>query len=107
MSQRCGASLRCTAVVEIGYTRPGLAPAMRAAWAALERGELRYPPSLPSDARVLPNRASAGDGKCRLCRSPWLWAGVGATVAISSAVLIYLLGQEQPPPALTVDPGEF
>lgn len=107
LAQRCGASLRCTAVVEIGYTRPGLAPAMRAAWAALERGELRYPPSLPSDARVLPDRASAGDGKCRLCRSPWLWAGVGATVAISSAVLIYLLGQEQPPPALTVDPGEF
>lgn len=107
LAQRCGASLRCTAVVEIGYTRPGLLPAMGAAWAALERGELRYPPSLPSDPRVLPDRGGGSDGKCRLCRSPWLWAGVGATVAISSAVLIYFLGQERPPPALTVDPGEF
>lgn len=107
LAQRCGAGLRCTAVVEIGYARPGVAAAMRAALQALDRGELRYPPSLPSDARVLPDRGGGGDGKCRLCRSPWLWAGVGATVAISSAVLIYVLGQEKPAPVLTVDPGGF
>lgn len=107
LAQRCGGGLRCTAVVEIGYAQPGLPAAMRQAWATLARGELRYPPSLPSDPRVLPDRTAGGEGKCRLCRSPWLWAGVGAAVAVSSAVLIYALGQERPPPILTVDPGDF
>lgn len=107
LAQRCGASLRCTAVVEIGYTRPGLPAALREAWSALGRGELRYPPSLPSDSRVLPDRTPAGDGKCRLCRNPWLWAGVGAAVVVTSAVLIYTLGQEAPPPVLVVDPEDF
>lgn len=107
LAQRCGAALRCTAVVEIGYTRPGVAAAMREAWSALGRGELRYPPSLPSDSRVLPDRTAGGEGKCRLCRSPWLWAGVGAAVVVSSAVLLYALGQETPPPVLVADPGDF
>lgn len=107
LAQRCGASLRCTAVVEIGYARPGLPSAMREAWATLARGELRYPPSLPSDSRVLPSRTAGGDGKCRLCRSPWLWAGVGVGVAVTSAILIFALGQEEPNPVIIVDPGGF
>jgi hypothetical protein len=107
LAQRCGASLRCSAVVEIGYVRPGLRAALAAAWAALDRGELRYPPSLPSDSRVLPERTAGGGTRCRLCRSPWLWAGVGAAAVVTSAVLLYTLGQEPPPPVLVVDPGEF
>lgn len=107
LAQRCGNSLRCTAVVEIGYARPGLPSAMREAWSTLVRGELRYPPSLPSDSRVLPSRTAGGDGKCRLCRSPWLWAGVGVGVAVTSAILIFALGQEDPNPVVIVDPGGF
>ncbi len=107
LAQRCGAGLRCTAVVEIGYARPGLPAALREAQAALGRGELRYPPSLPGDSRVLPSRTPGGEDQCRLCRSPWLWAGVGVGVAVASAVLLFALGQEQPPPVLVVDPGDF
>ena len=76
--QRCaGAPARCSAVVEIGYgDRAGLAAAARAAWEAARAGELRYPPS------VLGDRGGRRDGKdrCKVCRSPWLWTGVGAAV---------------------------
>jgi hypothetical protein len=107
LAQRCGASLRCTAVVEVGYERPALDAALRAAWQALVRGELRYPPSLPSDSRLVPARAVAGEGKCRLCRSPWLWVGVGTATAVTTAVLIFTLGRDAPSPVLTVDPDDF
>jgi hypothetical protein len=104
LAQRCGTGLRCTAVVEIDYARPGLPAALREAWSTVGRGELRYPPSLPSDSRVLPSRTAGGDGRCRLCRSPWLWAGVG--IAVTSTILYFALSEEDPP-VLIVDPGDF
>jgi hypothetical protein len=107
LAQRCDGASRCSAVVEIGYARPGLGAAMRQAWATLARGELRYAPSLPSDSRVLPTRLVGGDSRCRVCRSPWLWAGVGTALAVTSAVLVIALGQSDPPPVVTIDPDTF
>ncbi|MBK7538895.1 MAG: hypothetical protein IPI49_26720 [Myxococcales bacterium] len=106
LAQRCDDRARCTAVVEVGYVRPGLSAALRAAWSALARGELRYPPSLPGDSRLQPSPTTAGDGKCRLCRNPWLWAGVG-TALVASAALIVVLAQDDPVPILVVDPDTF
>ncbi|MEZ4359091.1 MAG: hypothetical protein R3B48_02850 [Kofleriaceae bacterium] len=106
LAQRCGANLRCTAVVEIAFAARELAPAMRRAWAAVARGELRYPASLPSDGRLAPAPVIS-DRPCRVCRSPWLWGGVGVALAVTSAVLVLTLGQDDPPPVLTVDPGDF
>lgn len=106
LAQRCDARARCTAVVEVGYADRGLEPAVRAAWTILERGELRYPPSLPGDSRLTPTTAGGGDGRCKLCRSPWLWAGVGAALAASAALLV-VLAQDDPTPIVVVDPGTF
>jgi hypothetical protein len=107
LAQRCGAGLRCTAVVEVGYAGPGLPAAMNQAWAALSHGELRYSPSLPSDSRILADRLVGGGGKCQLCRSPWLWTGIGTALAVTSAVVIFALGQQDPAPVLTIDPDTF
>ena len=103
--QRCaGAPARCSAVVEIGYgERAGLAAAARAAWEAARAGELRYPPV------VLGDRGGRRDGKdrCKVCRSPWLWTGVGAAVA--AGVVLAILATSGPPPApvVGVDPSQF
>jgi tetratricopeptide (TPR) repeat protein len=107
LAQRCGSDLRCTAVVELGAAQSGLPAALSKAWAALERGELRYPPGLPSDSRLAPEPALRVARSCRLCRSPWLWATVAAAVAVTSTVLVLTLGQDGPPPILTVDPDDF
>ncbi len=106
LAQRCNSRPRCTAVVEVGFAEPGLPAAVRAAWALLQRGDLRYPPTLPIDNRLAPPRLTRGDQRCRWCRSPWLWGSVGLAL-VGSAVLLATLAADDPPPVLIVDPGDF
>jgi len=102
--QRCaGIPARCSAVVEVGFgDRSGLAAASRSAWQAVRAGELRYPPT------VLSERAGRTAGKrCELCRSPWLWTGVGAALVVGTVVTLVTTSTSRPSPVVGVDPGPF
>jgi len=103
--QRCaGAPARCSAVVELGYgDRAGLAAAARAAWEAARAGELRYPPVVLGDRG---GRAGSPE-RCKLCRSPWLWTGVGAAVVAGVALAIAATSGAKPAPVVGVDPSQF
>jgi len=102
--QRCaGAPARCTAVVELGYAdRSGVATAARAAWQAARTADLRYPPSVFGDERLIGSR---DDHHCRVCRSPILWGGVGVAVVATVITVIAVSSTSRPPPILTVGPG--
>lgn len=104
--QRCaGLPARCTAVVEVGYTdRSGLPSAAREGWQTVRTADLRYPPSVFADART---GEKPVDGRCRWCRSPILWGGVGAAALIGTIVVIAVVSSSQPPPVLGVDPDRF
>jgi hypothetical protein len=104
--QRCaGAPARCTAVVELGYgDRAGLAAAARDAWQAVRAAELRYPPSVLADPRLVGERVVH---RCELCRNPYVWAGVGAAAVIATVTTIAILSSTRPPPNVIVDPGSF
>ena len=101
--QRCGgAPARCTAVVEIGHgDRAGLAAAAREAWQAVQGGALREPPRVLGDVR----RPEPPPG-CQLCRSPLVWAGVGAVV-IGTVIAIVAASGSRPPPVVLVDGHDF
>ncbi|MDB4960050.1 MAG: hypothetical protein JWP01_49 [Myxococcales bacterium] len=102
--QRCaGVPARCSAVVDVGYgDRSGLAAAARTAWDAARSGDLRYPPS------VLGERdGQTDDGRCKACRNPWLWTGVGAAVVAATVITIAVVSGSQPPPIVGVDGGAF
>lgn len=103
--QRCaGVPARCSAVVELGHgDRAGLAAAARAAWDAARTGELRYPPSVLGERGGKP----ADDGRCKLCRSPGLWVGVGAAVVLGAIITIVATSGSTPPPIVGVDPDDF
>ncbi|HWO17412.1 MAG TPA: PEGA domain-containing protein [Kofleriaceae bacterium] len=94
---------RCSAVVELGYgDRTGLAAAARAAWDAARTGELRYPPV------VLGERGGrTGPERCKLCRSPLLWTGVGAAVVAGIALVVVATSGAKPAPIVGVDPSQF
>ncbi len=98
--QRCaGTPARCSAVVDVGYgDRSGLAAAARTAWDAARVGDLRYPPTVLGE-----HDGQVDDGKCKLCRSPWLWTGVGAVVIAATIVTIAVVSGSQPPPIVGVD----
>lgn len=102
--QRCaGIPARCSAVVDIGYgDRAGLAAAARQAWAAARAGELRYPPSILSERSRIED-----DGRCKLCRNPGVWVGVGAAVVLGGVLAYVALSSDKPPPRLTVDGRDF
>jgi hypothetical protein len=103
--QRCaGLPARCSAVVELGYgERSGLAAAARSAWEAARTGELRYPPTVLGalDDRI------AVDHRCKLCRSPWLWTGVGAAVLTGAVITLIATSGSKPAPVVGVDPSQF
>jgi hypothetical protein len=104
LAQRCvgsGAPAKCSAVVEIGFAPGGLAAAARSAWEAVRVGELRYPPS------VLGERATrGGTGRCKLCRSPILWGGVGAAV-VAGVIIVIATSGSKPAPVVGVDPMQY
>jgi hypothetical protein len=103
--QRCaGAPARCTAVVEIGYAdASGVFAAARSAWSALRTAELRYPPSVLDDPRVTERPVVAR--RCEVCRSPYLWGGVGAALVAGAITAIVLATESRPAPSLMVGSG--
>jgi hypothetical protein len=104
--QRCaGAPARCTAVVELGYAdRSGIAAAARSAWQSARAADLRYPPSLFGDSRLTGNIA---EHHCKLCRNPYVWAGVGVVAVAATIAIIVAASSSHPPPILDVPPGSF
>ncbi len=102
--QRCaGVPAKCSAVVEIGYgDRTGLAAAARSAWDAARAGELRYPPTVLGE---LGGRRD--DGRCKLCRKPGLWVGVGAAVLLGTVITLIAVSNSKPPPVVNVDGSQF
>ncbi len=102
--QRCaGAPLACSAVVDVGYDgEAALVGAARAAWDAARIGELRYPPSVfrERDGR-------RDDDRCRVCRSPWLWTGLGAAVVTATVLVIVAATADAPPTTVGVDGRDF
>ncbi|HTL38123.1 MAG TPA: PEGA domain-containing protein [Kofleriaceae bacterium] len=104
--QRCaGIPARCTAVVEVGYAdRSGLAAAAREAWADVATADLRYPPSVFNDSRVTGKKI---DDHCKLCRSPYLWGGIGLAAVVTTIVIVAVVSSSQPPPVLGADPTKF
>jgi hypothetical protein len=104
--QRCAAiPVRCTAVVEVGYAEAsGLAAATRESWQATRSADLRYPPSVLSDART---GGVPAPERCKLCRSPILWGTVGAVALIGTIVIVAVVSGSRPPPTVGVDPSQF
>jgi hypothetical protein len=102
--QRCaGLPARCSAVVELGYgDRAGLAAAARAAWEAARSGDLRYPPTV-----LVEREGKVAGGRCKWCRNPWVWTGVGAALVAGTVITIVALSGSQPPPVLNVDGTDF
>ncbi|MGE0550398.1 MAG: PEGA domain-containing protein [Kofleriaceae bacterium] len=103
--QRCARlPVRCSAVAEIGYAdRRGLAAAARSAWQAVLTAELRYPPTVLTER----GGALAPGGGCQLCRSPWLWTGVGAAVVIGAAITWGIVSASKPAPIVGVDGNQW
>lgn len=121
VGQRCrGVPIRCTAAVETRYPEPAdSARAVGELWAQLTDRALDGEPVVASDhtlwpaRRVEPTRrrrprARADDRRkrCRLCRSPWLWAGIGAALATTGTVL-WATRERVQTPVITVDPCAF
>jgi hypothetical protein len=107
--QRCAAgdaAARCTAVIEIGFAETaGLAAAARAGWAEVATAPLREPPGLLADPRLI--AGGHGDGRCAVCRSPWLWGGVATGVVLGAAAIWLATSGSRPPPIVGGDPGGF
>ncbi len=103
--QRCaGIPARCSAVVDVGYGDPsGLAAAAREAWAAVRVGELRYPPTVVGDRA----RSTPRYDRCRGCRSPWVWSGVGAALVIGAVVTAIAVSGGDRATTIVIDPGPF
>jgi hypothetical protein len=104
--QRCaGLPARCTAAIEIGYAdRSGIGAATREAWQSARTADLRYPPSVFGDPRATGKR---DDGRCKLCRSPILWGGVGVAAVVATVAIIAIVSSSRPPPVVGVDPTKF
>ncbi|MGE0872464.1 MAG: PEGA domain-containing protein [Kofleriaceae bacterium] len=103
--QRCAnRPARCSAIAEIGYPdRRGLPAAARSAWQAVLAAELRYPPTVLSE-RGGTLTASSG---CKLCRSPWLWTGLGAAVVVGAAITWAIVAASKPAPIVGVDGSQW
>ncbi len=104
--QRCaGIPARCTAIVELGYASPSQLPsAAHDAWAAVRSADLRYAPSLFGDPRLTGTRVAH---HCEVCRSPWLWGGVGVAAVIATVAIVVVATSAKPPPTVGVNPGAF
>jgi PEGA domain len=103
--QRCaGAPARCTAVVEIGYAdASGVFAAARSAWSSLRTAELRYPPSVFGDPRVIEPRVVVH--RCDVCRNPYVWGGLGALIVAGAITAIVIATESKPNPIVEVGSG--
>jgi len=104
--QRCaGLPARCTAVVELGYgDRSGLAAAAHEVWQAVRAADLRYPPSVLGDSRVAGEKIVH---HCEVCRSPWLWTGIGAAVLVGTITAVAVATASKPAPIVSTNPGGY
>ena len=101
--QRCsGTPVRCTAIVELGYGKGSLADALRAGLRDVAGEPARLAAAtVASDPRVGLDRAG---GRCRICRNPWFWAGVGAAVIAATAITIVATDEDPTVPEIVFDP---
>jgi hypothetical protein len=114
LGQRCtGVPVRCTRVVEIGFpNEAGLRAAAAALWRALGGEALTLAPVLLQDVRVVRGERPPGtvvdvrEPRCRWCRSPWLWVGVGAAALAGGAVVV-LTREADVRPVITIPECEF
>ena len=116
ISQRCtDVPIRCTRVVEIRYPNDdGLPQAARESWRQVADAPLVGPPIVASDARLWPepSRRAVEETprrpirRCRICRNPWLWAGVGAAV-LTTGTALWLTRDRERIPVIVVPPCEF
>jgi hypothetical protein len=99
--QRCaGLPARCTAIAEVGYgDRAGLPAAARSAWQEVRAADLRYAPSVLDGEKIVHH--------CSLCRSPWLWGGVGVAVVAGAIATIAIVSASRPAPIVSTNPGGF
>jgi hypothetical protein len=105
LMQRCaGLPAKCTAIVEVGYESGGLAAAAREAWTTVRAADLRYPPSVFADERLTGEHA---DDRCKVCRSPVLWGGVGVAAIVATVAIIAIVSSSRPPPVVGVDPTQY
>ncbi len=105
IGQWCGVvPVGCTAVVEVPAA--DLATAADQLWRALRdrRGAARAALQVPTDARL----AGGGErGGCRVCRSKWVWLGLGAGVLAGAAITTVLVTGDPARPSVVIDPGGF
>lgn len=118
IAQRCvGLPVQCTSVSDIRYVEhTALVAAAAELWAVLTDADPTHPLRVNSDptlwpARTTPpvtaKRATRPRDRCRWCRNPWVWAGAGvlATVAVTTALV--LTADSSQTPVITLDPCEF
>ena len=107
LAQRCaGSPARCTAIAEVTYgDRSRIRTAAQTLWRDLRGADLRQPPSLLGDARLV--RTQRGHGRCTVCRNPYVLAGVGAAIAVGTIAVVIAATASQPPPVVIVDPAAF
>jgi PEGA domain len=104
LAQRCvGIPAKCSAVVDIGFEVGGLAAAARSAWDAVRSGELRYPPTVLGERSGI----KVSGSRCQVCRSPWLWSGVGAALLLGTIVTVVVTSSSRPPPIVGIDPSQY
>lgn len=111
LGQWCsGTPVRCTPVVEIGFTDPAqLLAATQRLWRQLHDARRTGGPSLLADDRLVRAEHAPGQTSTRPRRwykSPWLWLGTaGAAIAVTSVIL--LSGDRDVQPIVDVDPCMF
>ncbi len=94
LGQRCqGQPAICTSVLEVGYPEGGLRAAADNLWRELGRGQLRFPPTLQVDARLIAGEKPPGEDPKKvakpLWKNRWLWLGVaGASLAAGAYLLL-------------------
>ena len=44
---------------------------------------------------------------CKLCRNPYVWAGVGVVAVAATIAIIVAATSSHPPPIVDVPPGSF
>lgn len=122
IAQRCVAPpMTCTEVVEVRFPRAqASASAAEELWSrVMAVSSFAHPPRIASEPDLWPGRdhrrspsgpetttmTTTGE-RCRICRNPWLWAGVGAALTTVGAILL-LSRHDRPAPVIAVDPCQF